>query len=342
MKNQIQFAQPDFKLLKRLFAIYSPSGKEDRMANYLCEILKTIPGVRYARDHFGNIFTVKGKSESYPCVCAHIDQVADQHSPDYRAVETRDMIFGYSPKSHSFENCGADDKVGVLFAIQSIMLFDNIKIALFRDEERGCRGSGALTEKELTFFNDCRFILQADRRGNSDFVTNIGSLDLCSEKFIRDVAPEMWGYAESQGMLTDVHQLKESGVPCSVANISCGYYEPHLATEHILKSDVVKAFNFMQHIIIDCSDNYPHEPTHACYYDCWEIEDDIYAFLGSDPNVTAQDLYEWYHGAYPYYKLEDFQRIIDEYRLMYGEDEYDNYSLDPNEKENNQNPETRH
>ena len=104
----------NIQLLKRLYSIYSPSGKEQTMVKFLCSYIKQLPGnISLSKDKFGNLYVVKGKAETYPCLVSHIDQVSHcKHSKDFKAVETREIIFGYSPKSRRFENLGADDKNG--------------------------------------------------------------------------------------------------------------------------------------------------------------------------------------------------------------------------------------
>ena len=79
--------------------------------------------------------------------------------------------------------------------------FKNMKCVFFVGEETGCVGSG---RADMDFFNDCRFVIQCDRRGNSDMVTHINGTPLCSDDFIRAVEPEKYGYAECTGLLTDV------------------------------------------------------------------------------------------------------------------------------------------
>lgn len=42
----------------------------------------------------------------------------------------------------------------------------------------------------MSFFDDVRFVIQPDRKGNSDLITNIGYSELCSEGFIEAIEPE--------------------------------------------------------------------------------------------------------------------------------------------------------
>lgn len=98
------------QLLKRLYNIYSPSGKEQEMIKFLSAYIRTLPGrVALTQDRYGNLYAVKGESDTYPCLVSHIDQVAHcNRSKDFRAVETRDIIFGFSPGKKRFENLDAN------------------------------------------------------------------------------------------------------------------------------------------------------------------------------------------------------------------------------------------
>lgn len=311
----------DWRLLKKLYAIHSPSGKEDKIIAFLISYLKSLPGVKLGRDSYGNLYAWKGESESYPCIVAHLDQVQRNHPRDFRAIETRDIIFGYSAKEHSICGLGADDKNGIIICLEAIKKYDCMKVVFFKEEETGCHGS---SRAEMKFFEDCRYVIQCDRRGNSDLITNIGCSDLCSEKFIQDIGPEKWGYKEETGMMTDVETLKERDLSVSAINMSCGYYNPHTDEEITVKRDLEKCWHLVQHIIEDCAETYPHEVgDNEGYfgYDEWEIEDEIHSIIQQDPTMTASDLYDMYQTNYPMLRLEDFERIVAEHQLWYDDEE---------------------
>lgn len=305
----------DWRLLKKLYSIHSLSGKEDKMTAFLVSYLKSLPGVKLGKDTYGNLYAKKGESETYPCIVAHLDQVQRNHPGDFRAIETRDIIFGFSAKGHSFCGLGADDKNGILICLEALKKYETMKAVFFKEEETGCHGS---SHAELRFFDDCRYVIQCDRRGNSDLITNIGYIDLCSEKFILDIDPEHWGYKEETGMMTDVEALKERGLSISAINMSCGYYNPHTDEEITVKRDLEKCWHLVQHIIEDCTETYPHEAGDNACYNEWELEDEIYLALMDDPSVTAQDLYDRHHRNFPRLRQEDFERILEECRLLYG------------------------
>ena len=121
------------KLLKRLYETYSPSGKEWTMVKFIRKyVTKNIPSTTIEIDAIGNVYITKGEATSYPCIVAHLDQVQDLHSRDFVAIETRDIIFGYSPKNRRQEGLGADDKNGIWIALKCLERHDTLK----RSEER--------------------------------------------------------------------------------------------------------------------------------------------------------------------------------------------------------------
>ena len=304
--------------MKKLYAIHSPSGKECDMIEFLTEYLYDIPGVELTEDSYGNLYAKKGEAESYPCIVSHLDQVQRIHSRDFKAIETRDIIFGYSTRNHRIEGLGADDKNGIFIALQSLKKYDCIKTVFFKEEETGCNGS---SHAKMSFFEDCRFVIQCDRRGNSDLITSIGCTDLCSGKFIQDIAPKKWGYREERGAMTDVEILKESGLPVSAVNMSCGYYNPHTDEEITVKRDLEKCWRLVRHIIEDCTDVYPHEAgdNYGFGYGFeWEIEDEIHSLLEDYPGITVGEIYDLYKVHFPKLDLSDIERIMEEHRLWYG------------------------
>lgn len=322
----------NMQLLKKLYSIYSPSGKEQKMVKFLCSYIRQLPGnISVSKDKFGNLYVVKGESESYPCLVSHIDQVSHcNHSKDFKAIETRDIIFGYSPKNRRFENLGADDKNGVFICLECLKKHDAIKVVFFREEEVGCRGS---SEAMMSFFDDIRFVIQPDRKGNSDLITNISYSELCSEKFLEEVEPEKWGYREENGLMTDVLTLKENGLGVSCINVSCGYYNPHTDEEVTVKKDLMKSLSFIEHIIEDCTDVYPHILDYGYWgrYDN-ELEDEIYEMLNSDPTLTPKGLYDMYSTTYPYLGLEDYERIYKDFRMFGGDEESINEKMNDYEE----------
>src|SRR5690606_19630834 len=88
---------------------------------------------------------------------------------------------------------------------------------------------------DMTFFEDCSFVLQCDRRGYGEFITNACGVALSSRRFKTHIEPILkdYGYVFADGSMTDVMALKEKGLKVSCANIACGYYNPHQDTEYV-------------------------------------------------------------------------------------------------------------
>lgn len=214
------------------------------------------PGIRYKVDSYGNIYAVKGNSDTYPCIVAHTDEVHGIRSENYEAVSLRDeIIFGYDSKYKRFVGTGADDKNGIWVCLKCLEEFECIKCVFFTGEETGCTGSRMA---DMVFFEDCRYVLECDRKGSGDLVTLISGVELCSDGFLCDVDALSYGYKPVSGLMTDLLILKEKGLEVSCANISCGYYNPHTNEEYTVISELENCLRFVQSIMRNCTQVYPH------------------------------------------------------------------------------------
>ncbi len=218
----------DLDLLIKLYNIHSPSNKEGKMISFIKNYIIKL-GLTSKIDKWGNIYVEKGTSDTYPCICCHTDEVFTKRSKGYEVVTIKnEMIIGYDSDRKELHGLGADDKNGIWCALKALEKFDVLKAVFFTSEEIGGIGS---SNCDTLFFNNCRFVVQCDRRGDSDFITSVYYTDLCSKEFIKDVNPKSYGYKEMTGMFTDVYNLKSKGLNISVCNVSCGYYNPHLNNE---------------------------------------------------------------------------------------------------------------
>lgn len=253
--------------LNKILSIQTYSGKEWRMFAFIVRECKRL-GASVRQDEQGNLYITKGVSDTYPCIVAHMDSV-HKIGADLSIIEHRGVLTGFNYVTMQQSGIGGDDKVGIYIALQCLQRYDAIKLAFFVDEERGCIGSGGA---DMTFFDDCRFVLQADRRGKSDFVVNASGTKLSSKKFKKSVLPLLkdHGYAFSDGMMTDVMQLKENGLGVSCANVSCGYYRPHSADEYVVVSDVENCLSLFQSIIDNMVQVYGHTYTAPVYESRYE------------------------------------------------------------------------
>jgi putative aminopeptidase FrvX len=242
--------------LKEILAIQTESGQEWRMFARIIRELSAMDGVHYTSDHLGNIYAQKGCASSYPCVVAHMDSVHDIVE-DLHVLEFNGLLTGFNRHTMKQTGIGGDDKVGIYIALKCLEKFDTMKVAFFVAEEVGCVGSG---ECDMTFFNDCRFVLQADRRGSKDFITTAGSVELSGKEFQNAVQKytQKRGFSFTTGMMTDVQELKRRGLPVACANVSCGYHRPHQADEFVVVRQVENTLALFRDIIGNCTDVYKH------------------------------------------------------------------------------------
>lgn len=245
------------KLFKKLAAIHSPSRKETAITQYILRWVKScVPDTHITVDRVGNIYLKRGESETYPCLAAHLDQVQNPYPKDYTVIESPCVISGYSPSQRKYCGLGADDKCGIWVALKLLQKHPVMKVVFFVGEEIGCVGS---SQADMDFFDDARFVVQADRRGAHDLITSIYCTEICSEEFVKDANPKAFRYKETEGMLTDVYTLKENGLKVSCINVSCGYYEPHTSNEYVDKNDMLNCLAFIDNIVTNCTKVYKHE-----------------------------------------------------------------------------------
>ena len=199
-----------------------------------------------------------------------------------------------------------------------------MKVAFFVSEEIGCVGS---RNADMGFFEDARFVIEPDRRGYEDLITNISYTSLCSDEFLKDIGFNAFGYQEEFGMMTDVLELKEKGLKVSCLNLSCGYYEPHTDHEFTVKKDLMNCLSLVEHIIENCTEPYPHQTEildrrWRSYDEFDEAVDEIFALLDQGELWSVEDLYYMYHSVFPKLDMEDYRRIYTEYynlnKIEYG------------------------
>lgn len=273
------------QLLKKLYHVHAPSQQEEPMRVFIKQYVSDIcPDAVVNEDDAGNIYITQGNDATYPCVVAHMDQVQRFHPDDFTIIRSHGAIFGYSPSHRSFCGLGADDKNGIFVALECLRFYPVMKCAFFVSEEIGCIGS---KRADMSFFADCRFVLQPDRRGSSDIITSIAATKLCSKEFLEDAAPDMFLYKPTNGAMTDVLTLKQRGLNVSCVNLSCGYYDPHTNKEHTNTGDLLQCLALVRHIIETCTKVYTHTAAtirhaHQKHKSKWYDKYDIYSYYDDD------------------------------------------------------------
>jgi len=246
------------ELLIEVLGWQSESSKEkEQIIPTLKEYLKILNkkhSLVIEDDAHGNIYVTKGKANLYPCIVSHLDQV-HKYCPNKTIVRNGDYLLAFDGARQV--GTGGDDLVGVFMCLNLLETIDNIKVVFFLQEEIGCIGSNAC---DLDFFKDCKFIGQADRKGNSDFINYSNGVKLFDEEFSTFAAPilKVHKYKECTGIATDAGALSKRNVGIACFNISCGYHNPHTSTEYVVISEVQICYNVILDIILSADKQYTY------------------------------------------------------------------------------------
>ena len=252
----------DVSLLETLYNLHAPSGDESDVQNYCAEHAEAA-GATVIFDEIGNLYITKGNAKSYGCFIAHMDEVHQIRSKYFKTHIIGNTVFGYDHRAEAFSGIGADDKNGIYIILKMLEEAKEMKAILFVEEETGCVGSRGA---DMQFFDDCRYAVQIDRKGNKDFITTAAGQELCDSSFYEATEAAKYGYIKASGAMTDIMQLKENGLNIAGCNLSCGYYNPHTDNENTNLADLQNCFNLCLHILDIVKTMQPHTPT-AIYYD---------------------------------------------------------------------------
>ncbi len=280
----------DYDLLVETLSIqsYHKDNEDADMMEFIKEKSAEFGG-KCTTDAYGNLYVTKGKSELYSCIVAHTDTVHDIVE-GYSIFESEDILFAFSSKKMEQVGIGGDDKSGIFMALNALKDLPNLKCFFARHEEIGCKGS---KQADMSFFDDCNIVLQADRRGNSGFVTIAAGVELSSDEFQKDISDilKQRQYKTINGSITDVMTLKERGLAVCAANIECGYYEPHSSREVVSISDSKDCYEMMVEIIERCKDKvYLHTYKPEVHYNPLEVKEKSHVKRKDDDN--------WYRDHY--------------------------------------------
>ena len=279
------------KLLIEVLGWQSESNKEQEqivptLNAYLDALNLRMKGkLKIENDTHGNIYVTKGKANLYPCIVSHLDQV-HKYAQNKTIFQNGDYLLAFDGPRQV--GTGGDDLVGVFMCLQLLEDYNFIKVVFFVAEEVGCIGSSAC---DLSYFDDCMFIGQADRKNNSDFINYSNGVQLFGEEFSTFVAPVLkdYNYKECVGIATDAGCLSKRNVGIACFNISCGYYNPHTSTEYVSIKDVTNCYNVICDIISNSDKRFLFTRPTITY--------------GSKPTESKSELYEALYEGFKKSKL---------------------------------------
>jgi tripeptide aminopeptidase len=237
--------KPDYERLIMLLNMrtYSRGKLQNKLIDKLDEHFSNLGAVT-EKDSYGNLYVTKGNAEFYPCVVGHTD-INQQERANVKIVSEYPWMFGFDLNKAEQAGMGADDKVGVYFAVHMFDLFDNIKLFFPKDEEIGLVGTYAANKE---FFTDCSMLVQLDRNSyKNDLINYTNGIEVCSEEFVTAAKPIMdkYMYATNRGSCTDIGGIKKfDTVNCVAMNVSCGYINEHSSEEVISMPHFENAINF--------------------------------------------------------------------------------------------------
>lgn len=245
LKPSFHPIQPDYSLLKTLldFRTHSYSKEQDVFISYLLNYFEE-RGVTGEIDPYGNLYITKGEATVYPCVVAHTDINQDVVERP-QVMHSDNFIFGMDDATGEQCGIGADDKVGVYFALEMFDRFKAIKLFFPKDEEVGLVGT---SKANKNFFSDCSMLVQLDRRSSkNELITDTNGVVVCSDEFIEASKSlrQNYNYVTGIGSCTDIGDIAQfNTVDCVAMNVSCGYVNEHSSQEVISKPHFVNAINF--------------------------------------------------------------------------------------------------
>lgn len=242
-------------------------------------------------DTVGNLYITKGNSAIFPCVVSHVDTVHD-YNKDMTVANTNTLILGIDQVTGEQIGIGADPKNGVYFALQMLKYLKSCKVVFFVNEECGCLGS---KEADLTFFSDCSFVCQLDRRSfSTDIIEYTNGIQVLSDEFKQAVELTCidYGYDFNHGTSTDVGELVWNGLGICAFNFSNGSFNEHCSYEVCSIPHLLNACNAAYEIIMShgYSQRWLHQPYTDSRYN-WS-DWDCGSFGTAKPKSTYYDRYK--------------------------------------------------
>lgn len=239
--------------LVKVCQVQSHSKNEHRMIEFLIKWLDSQSfKCDYYIDEIGNLIVTKGESQTYPCVVAHMDtvhKIVKDYSVWHTIPEPGKTVKLFAKKGDISTGIGGDDKCGIYACLYMLQHIPKIKVVFFTQEEVGCVGSENI---DKAFFDDCRYVIQLDRRHAHDFIDKHFNGRTTSPEFRSEIGhlKKARGFVSTTGTITDSIKLWQNNIGISCVNISSGYYEPHTDNEYIIIDELWNSVQLAKEIIL--------------------------------------------------------------------------------------------
>ena len=221
-------------VLKKMYTIHSPSGREDSLGEFLKNVLTEF-GIPHVVGKQGEIYNIH---PNRPLLCAHMDQV--QRTRCAFTVQYYNFIYGMG--GHRQAGLGADDKNGIWIILNLIKRFgDKVSFLFSTMEEVGGMTDSFMKELGKDVTDTIPYALIFDRKGKGDIIGVKN--DYCGPDFEADLKEigEEFGYAPTTGVWSDCDHISNY-VPC--VNLSCGYYDAHSDEEYTNVNELINSLDF--------------------------------------------------------------------------------------------------
>lgn len=205
----------------------SRSGEQNAVVQYIKGVLDAM-GRPYTTDTAFNIYVAPlalPEGWSLRGIVGHTDSVMQHGGEDIEPITYENGIYR---SLNGKRPIGGDDKVGVAIALTLAEFLPWLSAIFPADEEVGCVGASQMDLPKHYLMVEC------DRRGGEDIVTEIGATDMLSME-ARKVALSLLPHRKATyGLFTDVLAFRTRGLTDHATNLSCGYYAPHSCEERIV------------------------------------------------------------------------------------------------------------
>lgn len=206
----------------------------EHASTYLLSKL-TSKDLRINIDENKNIYVTKGHA-TFPAFVASISRDR-QHTGVIVERTIKNVWVGYQ-KGSSNDVRPADFAAGVKTAmylgLKLLEKLDNVK-CVFK-----------ITDKVSTmFFDDCRWALELNGKGNNEILTAAAMMPQCSNSFriFLKTVGKKYGFEPAGSGMPSVSMLN---LPVCVVNVPNGHYAPYSGFHQVVEGDVTKALHFCQ------------------------------------------------------------------------------------------------
>jgi len=226
----------DKKLLLEIFKIPARTKQESKMRDFIKKFLNKLR-IPFSVDAKGNLYNVSNSNS--PLLSAHMDTVQD-------AIDARltSFINIHGNYLSGYGVIGGDDKCGILIILELLKVKKDLNFVFSVEEESG--GNGMMTFVANNDLLNIPYGIVLDRRGGNDILCEKNDYGVKEFEDTLTEIGKLYGYKSAVGTFSDADYLNEQ---MSVANLSVGYYNPHMKSEFVKLNELKNAMDFTWQIV---------------------------------------------------------------------------------------------